>query len=66
MKMLSLNKLFIAGALLFAAIIAPNGLAQHARSSRASSIPSAGNSAITCQPGFVFRCNSHGCFCVKP
>lgn len=64
MKMLSLSKLFIAGALLFA-IIAPNGLAQHASSSPLS-ISSAGNSAITCQPGFVFRCNSHGCFCVKP
>jgi hypothetical protein len=65
MKILSLSKLFIAGALLFATIIAPNGLAQHASSSPLS-ISSAGNSAILCQPGFVLRCNSHGCFCVKP
>lgn len=62
MKMLSLSKLFIAAALLCTPIIASNAQAQHARSSRIS----AGNFAITCQPGFVLRCNSHGCFCVKP
>ena len=62
MKMLSLSKLFIAGALLFA-ITGPNGRAQQASS---TSSPSAGSSVILCQPGLVFRCNSHGCFCVKP
>lgn len=23
-------------------------------------------SAILCQPGFVYRCNKYGCFCVRP
>jgi DNA-binding transcriptional regulator of glucitol operon len=23
------------------------------------------SSAILCQPGFVYRCNKYGCFCVK-
>src|ERR1700719_741102 len=62
MKMLSLGKLFVVGALLCTPIIASNAQAQHARSSRISS----GSFVITCQPGFVLRCNSHGCFCVKP
>ena len=62
MKMLSLGKLFIVGALLCTPIIASNAQAQHARSSRISS----GNFAILCQPGFVLRCTSQGCFCVKP
>ena len=62
MKMLSLRKLFIAGALLCATIITPNGQAQHPRTSRISP----GNSVITCMPGLVLRCNSSGCFCVKP
>jgi hypothetical protein len=66
MKMPSLSKLFIAGALLCATIIAPNAQVQHARSSRASSVASAGSFVITCQPGFVLRCSSRGCFCVKP
>ena len=62
MKMLSLGKLFVVGALLCTPIIASNAQTQHARSSRISS----GSFVITCQPGFVLRCNSHGCFCVKP
>jgi hypothetical protein len=66
MKMLSLGKLFIAGALVCTPIIASNAQAQHARSSRISSLPSAGSFAILCQPGFVLRCTSRGCFCVKP
>jgi hypothetical protein len=66
MKMLSLSKLFIAAALLCTPIIASNAQAQHARTSRDSSFPSASSSVITCMPGFVFRCNQFGCFCVKP
>jgi hypothetical protein len=62
MKMPSLSKLFIAAALLCTPIIASNAQAPNARSSRISS----GNSVITCQPGYVFRCTSQGCFCVKP
>jgi hypothetical protein len=62
MKMLSLNKLFIAAALLCATLITPNGQAQHARKSSISP----GTNVILCMPGFVLRCNSHGCFCVKP
>ena len=62
MKILSLSKLFIAGALLFA-ITGPNGRAQQTSS---PSSPSTGSSVILCQPGLVFRCNSNGCFCVKP
>jgi hypothetical protein len=62
MKILSLSKLFIAAALLCTPIIASNAQAQHAR--KLSISP--GNSAITCMPGLVFRCNQFGCFCVKP
>lgn len=62
MKMLSLSKLVIAAALLCTPIIASNAQAQHARTSRIS--PS--NSAILCMPGFVLKCTSSGCFCVKP
>jgi hypothetical protein len=62
MKMLSLSKLFIAAALLCTPLIASNAQAPNARGSRISS----GSFVITCQPGYVFRCTSQGCFCVKP
>ena len=61
MKMLSLSKLFIA-ALLCMPMSASNAQAPNARGSRISS----GNSVITCMPGYVYRCNQFGCFCVKP
>ena len=64
MKMLTISKLVIACAMLCATIVASNAQTQHARSSRASSAASAG--VILCQPGFVFRCNQFGCFCVRP
>jgi len=62
MKMLSLSKLFIAAALLCTPIIASHAQAPNARTSRISP----GNSVILCMPGFVLKCTSHGCFCVKP
>ena len=62
MEMLSFSKLFVAAALVCTPIIASNAQAQHAKKSTISS----GNSVILCMPGFVLRCNSHGCFCVKP
>ena len=62
MKMLSLSNLFIAAALLCTPLIASNAQAPNARKSSISS----GNSAILCMPGFVLRCTSSGCFCVKP
>ena len=65
-KMLNLSKLFIARTLLCATIIALSAQGQHAMSSRASFALSAGGSAITCQPGLVFRCSKLGCFCVRP
>lgn len=60
----SLGKLFISSTLLCAVIIL--SAQGHARTSRASSGPSAGTNVILCQPGLVFRCNQFGCFCVKP
>jgi hypothetical protein len=64
--MLSLSKLFIARTLLCAMIIMLGAPAQTARNSSAPSTPTVGNPNpfITCQPGFVFRCTSKGCFCV--
>jgi hypothetical protein len=62
MKMLNLSKLFIAAALLCTPIMASNAQAEHVRNSTISS----GNSVILCMPGFVYRCNQFGCFCVKP
>lgn len=62
MKMLSLSKLFIAAALLCTPIIASSAQAEHARKSSISSP----NSVILCMPGFVYRCNQFGCFCVRP
>lgn len=53
------GSLFLLAAL-FAA--APGGAAAPARGARV--LPS--HSFITCQPGFVYRCNQYGCFCVKP
>jgi hypothetical protein len=57
-----LSKLFIAAALLCTPIMASNAQAPSARSPRISS----STNVILCMPGFVLRCNSHGCFCVKP
>ena len=62
MKMINLEKLFIAAALLCTPLMASNAQAPNAKSPRILS----GNSVILCMPGFVLRCNSHGCFCVKP
>jgi hypothetical protein len=62
MKMLSLSKLFFTGALLCTTLVASNAQAPNARSSSISP----GNSVILCMPGFVYRCNQFGCFCVKP
>ena len=62
MKMLSLSKLFIAAALLCTPIIASNAQTQNAKKSSISP----GNSVILCMPGFVLKCTSQGCFCVKP
>jgi hypothetical protein len=57
----------IARTLLCAAFIAFCPLVQSPASARASAIPWAGTPhAILCQPGFVYRCNSQGCFCVRP
>ncbi len=66
MKMLNLSKLFIARTLLCATFIVLGAQGQPARTSSASSVPSTRTFAITCQPGFVFRCNQLGCFCVRP
>lgn len=62
--MLSLSKLFIARTLLCTTIIVLSAQGQPARSSSASSPLSVGSSEVTCQPGFVFKCTSKGCFCV--
>ncbi len=61
----SLSKLFISSALLCAMIVL-NAHGQNARNSRPSSGPSAGRNVILCMPGFVYRCNQFGCFCVRP
>lgn len=62
MKMPSLSKLFFAAALLCTTLITSNAQAPNARKTTISP----GNSVITCMPGLVLRCNSSGCFCVKP
>ena len=62
MKMLSLSKLFFAAALLCIPIITSHAQAPNARKSSISP----GNSVILCMPGFVLKCTSQGCFCVKP
>lgn len=60
MKMLRLNKLFIAAALLCTPLLASNAQAPNTGSQRISP----GANAITCMPGLVFRCNRFGCFCL--
>jgi hypothetical protein len=62
--MLSLGKLFIARTLLCTTIIVLSAQGQSLKSSSASSPLSVGGSAVTCQPGLVFKCTSKGCFCV--
>jgi hypothetical protein len=62
MKMLNLEKLLIAAALLCTPIMPSNAQAPNATSPRISST----TNVILCIPGFVLRCNNHGCFCVKP
>lgn len=62
MKMLRLNKLFIAAALLCTPLLASNAQAPKTTSPRISS----GTNVILCMPGLVFRCNQFGCFCVRP
>jgi len=40
---------------------------QSARTSRTSLLNWAPKTnAILCQPGFVYKCTSKGCFCVRP
>jgi hypothetical protein len=63
--MLRFSKL-ITRTLFCATIIMLSAQGQQARPSRTSSGPSTRNSVITCMPGLVLRCNSSGCFCVKP
>ncbi len=58
MKMINLEKLFIAAALLCTPLIASNAQAEHARPLGVSS----GTNVITCMPGLVFRCNSSWMF----
>jgi hypothetical protein len=62
MKMLNLNKLLIVAALLCTPLMASNAQAPSAMNPRISS----STNVILCMPGFVLRCNSNGCFCVKP
>ena len=62
MKMINLEKLLIVAALLCTPIMASNAQAPNAGSPRISS----STNVILCMPGFVLRCNSHGCFCVRP
>jgi hypothetical protein len=62
MKMINLEKLFIAAALLCTPLIASSAQAPNATSPRIST----GTNVITCMPGLVFKCNQFGCFCVKP
>lgn len=60
MKMLRLNKLFIAAALLCTPLLASNAQVPNTGSQRISF----STNAITCMPGLVFRCNKFGCFCL--
>jgi hypothetical protein len=62
MKMINLEKLFIVAALLCTPLMASTAQAPSATSPRISN----STNVITCMPGFVFRCTSQGCFCVKP
>jgi len=61
MKMINLEKLFIVAALLCTPLMASNAQAP-ATSPRIST----STNVILCMPGFVLRCTSSGCFCVKP
>ncbi|HTD34433.1 MAG TPA: hypothetical protein VK665_12270, partial [Candidatus Elarobacter sp.] len=53
----------IAGALFLAAAVLAATPGAGAPASRTAFTPAP--SFITCQPGFVYRCNQYGCFCVK-
>ena len=63
---MKMPSLFIARTVFCAAILALCAQGQPTGSSRASSLPLAGSSAILCGPGLVYRCTPLGCFCVKP
>jgi hypothetical protein len=63
---MKMPRLLIARTALCIAIVALCAQGQNARSSRASSLPSAGSSEILCGPGLVYRCTPLGCYCVKP
>jgi hypothetical protein len=63
---MKMPSLFIARIALCASIIVLCAQGQDAGISRASSLPRAGDSAILCGPGLVYRCTPLGCFCVKP
>jgi hypothetical protein len=64
---MKMPSLFIARTALCAAIIALCPQAQNAASSRASFVPWASSpKLVLCEPGLVYRCTPHGCFCVKP
>jgi len=62
MKMINLEKLFIAAALLCTPLIASNAQAPSTTSPRILT----STNVILCMPGLVYRCNQFGCFCVKP
>jgi hypothetical protein len=64
-KMQSITKFFISTVLLCATVVALNAQGQHAKSVNSSG-PTTSSSVILCQPGFVYRCSSLGCFCVRP
>lgn len=62
MKMINLEKLLIVVALLCTPLVVSNAQAPRATKSRIST----STNVILCMPGLVLRCNSSGCFCVKP
>jgi hypothetical protein len=61
MKMINLEKLLIVAALLCTPLMASNAQAPSATPRISTS-----TNVILCMPGFVLKCTSSGCFCVKP